>query len=56
MAETNNITAPTQFVDSKLEKYAYRRFGNGLGLRLLLSFPKIISERSDDAIRTELAS
>lgn len=35
MAETSNITAPTQFVDSKLEKYAYRRFGNGPGVPLL---------------------
>jgi len=35
MAETSNITAPTQFIDSKLEKYAYRRFGNGPGLPLL---------------------
>jgi pimeloyl-ACP methyl ester carboxylesterase len=35
MAETSNITAPTQFVETKLEKYAYRRFGSGPGLPLL---------------------
>jgi pimeloyl-ACP methyl ester carboxylesterase len=35
MAEASNVTAPTQFVDTKLEKYAYRRFGMGSGLPLL---------------------
>jgi pimeloyl-ACP methyl ester carboxylesterase len=35
MAEASNVTAPTQFVDTKLEKYAYRRFGPGSGLPLL---------------------
>jgi pimeloyl-ACP methyl ester carboxylesterase len=35
MAEASNVTAPTQFIDSKLEKYAYRRFGKGSGLPLL---------------------
>ena len=35
MTETSNTTAPTQFVETKLEKYAYRRFGNGRGLPLL---------------------
>jgi pimeloyl-ACP methyl ester carboxylesterase len=35
MAEATNVTAPTQFIDSKLEKYAYRRFGKGSGLPLL---------------------
>jgi pimeloyl-ACP methyl ester carboxylesterase len=29
------MTAPTQFVETKLEKYAYRRFGKGTGLPLL---------------------
>src|SRR5271154_2012719 len=29
------ITAPTQFVDTKLERYAYRRFGKTGGLPLL---------------------
>ena len=28
-------TAPTQFVESKLEKYGYRRFRKGAGLPLL---------------------
>jgi len=32
---TSNITAPTQFVETKLEKYAYRRFGKGSSLPLL---------------------
>jgi pimeloyl-ACP methyl ester carboxylesterase len=35
MAEASNVTAPTQFIGSKLEKYAYRRFGKGSGLPLL---------------------
>jgi hypothetical protein len=29
MANASNTTAPTQFVETKLEKYAYRRFGKG---------------------------
>src|SRR5271155_519920 len=35
MANASNITAPTQFIETKLEKYAYRRFGKGDGLPLL---------------------
>jgi pimeloyl-ACP methyl ester carboxylesterase len=35
MAKASNVTAPTQFIGSKLEKYAYRRFGKGSGLPLL---------------------
>jgi pimeloyl-ACP methyl ester carboxylesterase len=35
MTDTSNITAPTQFIQTKLEKYAYRRFGKGAGLPLL---------------------
>ena len=31
----SNITAPTQFLTVKNEKYAYRRFGNGAALPLL---------------------
>jgi len=31
----SSITAPTQFIEAKLEKYAYRRFGSGAGLPLL---------------------
>jgi hypothetical protein len=31
----SNISAPTQFVEAKKEKYAYRRFGTGPGLPLL---------------------
>lgn len=27
MAQASNITAPTQFIETRLEKYAYRRFG-----------------------------
>jgi pimeloyl-ACP methyl ester carboxylesterase len=33
--DASNMTAPTQFVETKLEKYAYRRFGKGTGLPLL---------------------
>jgi len=35
MANASNTTAPTQFAETKLEKYAYRRFGKGDGLPLL---------------------
>ena len=35
MANASNTTAPTQFIQSKLEKYAHRRFGKGNGLPLL---------------------
>ena len=35
MTDASNITAPTQFVETRLETYAYRRFGNGPGLPLL---------------------
>jgi pimeloyl-ACP methyl ester carboxylesterase len=35
MASASNTTAPTQFIQTKLEKYAYRRFGEGQGLPLL---------------------
>jgi pimeloyl-ACP methyl ester carboxylesterase len=35
MTDASNSTAPTQFIQSKLEKYAYRRFGKGPGLPLL---------------------
>jgi pimeloyl-ACP methyl ester carboxylesterase len=35
MANASNTTAPTQFIQTKLEKYAYRRFGKGAGLPLL---------------------
>lgn len=31
----SNTTAPTQFIETGLEKYAYRRFGTGAGLPLL---------------------
>ncbi len=35
MVDASNITAPTEFIKTKLEKYAYRRFGGGPGLPLL---------------------
>jgi hypothetical protein len=35
MANASNTTAPTQFIETKLKKYAYRRFGKGNGLPLL---------------------
>src|SRR5271170_6421756 len=35
MANASSTTAPTQFIETKLEKYAYRRFGKGNGLPLL---------------------
>jgi pimeloyl-ACP methyl ester carboxylesterase len=35
MLKESNITAPTQFIDAPLEKYAYRRFGGGSGVPLL---------------------
>jgi pimeloyl-ACP methyl ester carboxylesterase len=57
MAETSNITAPTQIVDSKLEKYAYRRFGNGPG-RALLCFQHFTGtlDNWDPAVTDPLAS
>src|SRR5229473_707598 len=35
MASASNTNASTQFIETKLEKYAYRRFGKGNGLPLL---------------------
>jgi pimeloyl-ACP methyl ester carboxylesterase len=35
MSKASNTTAPTKFIDTKLERYAYRRFGSGAGLPLL---------------------
>jgi pimeloyl-ACP methyl ester carboxylesterase len=35
MNHASNTTAPTNFVDTKLKKYAYRRFGEGTGLPLV---------------------
>jgi pimeloyl-ACP methyl ester carboxylesterase len=35
MANASNTNAPTQFIETKLEKYAYRRIGKGNGLPLL---------------------
>lgn len=35
MTSVSNITVPTQFIETRLEKYAYRRFGSGPGLPLL---------------------
>src|SRR5271167_4611419 len=35
MNDASNITAPTKFVGTNLEKYAYRRFGKGTGLPLV---------------------
>jgi len=35
MRKASNITAPTQFIETPLEKYAYRRFGSGSGVPLL---------------------
>ena len=35
MANASNTTAPTQFIQTKLEQYSYRRFGKGQGLPLL---------------------
>ena len=35
MTDASNITAPTQFIETKVEKYAYRRFGSGAGVPLL---------------------
>ena len=35
MTDASNITALTQFIETRLEKYAYRRFGKGKGVPLL---------------------
>src|SRR3984957_13489814 len=34
-SSASNVTAPTRFLQVNNEKYAYRRFGGGLGLPLL---------------------
>jgi pimeloyl-ACP methyl ester carboxylesterase len=57
MAEASNITAPTQFIGSKLEKYAYRRFGKGSGLPLLcLQHFTGTLDNWDPAVTDQLAS
>jgi pimeloyl-ACP methyl ester carboxylesterase len=35
MTDASNVTAPTQFIETKVGKYAYRRFGSGAGVPLL---------------------
>jgi pimeloyl-ACP methyl ester carboxylesterase len=35
MTDASNITAPTRLIETKLETYAYRRFGSGPGIPLL---------------------
>ena len=35
MVHLSNVTAPTQFVETPLETYAYRRFGGGAGMPLV---------------------
>jgi pimeloyl-ACP methyl ester carboxylesterase len=35
MLKASNTTAPTKFIETKLEKYAYRRFGSGADVPLL---------------------
>src|SRR5271167_2138011 len=35
MLKASNTTAPTKFIDTKLEKYAYRRFGSGSAMPLV---------------------
>lgn len=35
MTDASNFTAPTQFIETKVGKYAYRRFGSGAGVPLL---------------------
>lgn len=36
--QASNITAPTEFIETKLERYAYRRFGEGVATALPLLF------------------
>jgi pimeloyl-ACP methyl ester carboxylesterase len=52
----SNITAPTQFVDAKNERYAFRRFGKpgGLPLLLLQHFTGTL-DNWDPAVTDELA-
>ena len=35
MTDASNVTAPTRFIETRLETYAYRRFGHGPGVPLL---------------------
>src|SRR5580658_4029788 len=57
MANASNTTAPTQFIETKLEKYAYRRFGksNGLPLLCLQHFTGTL-DNWDPAVTDPLAS
>jgi hypothetical protein len=35
MCDSSNITAPIKFIQTRIETYAYRRFGRGAGVPLL---------------------
>ena len=57
MNDASNITAPTKFIDTKLEKYAYRRFGKGTGLPLIcLQHFTGTLDNWDPAVTDQLAS
>jgi len=57
MTGGSNIPAPTQFIETKLETFGYRRFGNGSGLPLLclLHFTGTL-DNWDPAVTDPLAS
>jgi len=53
----SNVTTPTQFLRGKNETYAFRRFGNGVGLPLLLLQHFIGTlDNWDPAVTDQLAS
>src|SRR5687768_90965 len=54
--ETSAVTAPTQFIETRLETYAYRRFGGGAAppLVFLQHFTGTL-DNWDPAVADELA-
>src|ERR1700759_1783917 len=57
MTDVSNITAPTQFIETGLEKYAYRRLGSGPSQPLLcLQHFTGTLDNWDPALMDQLAS
>ena len=57
MTDASSTTAPTRFIETRLETYAYRRFGNGPGLpRVCLQHFTGTLDNWDPAVTDALAS
>lgn len=52
----SNITVPTPFIESRLEKYAYRRFGSGPPPLVFLQHFTETLDNWDPAVTDPLAS